>query len=223
MSTVSTSFQRIATEDKQRVLAELRDVKALFAQRGWFAGTSGNLSIRVGDYAPDDFHFAITASGKDKSLSTPEDFLFVDQNGRPSESTRLKPSAETSIHCEIYRQTGCGAIFHIHSVFNNVISEWFWHRRAVPVEGVELIKAFNIWDEEAVIDIPVVSNFADVPTIVPEVRDRLEPRIPGILLRKHGIYAWGANAFEAKRHIEAFEFLFEYVYRMELLKSGKPG
>jgi len=92
----------------------------------------------------------------------------------------------------------------------------------VPVEGVELIKAFNIWDEEAVIDIPIVSNFADVPTIVPEVRERLDARIPGILLRKHGIYAWGANAFEAKRHIEAFEFLFEYVYRMELLKSGKP-
>lgn len=214
-----STFTQIATEDKQRALAELTEVKSLFASRGWFPGTSGNLSIRVGDYTPDEFHFAITASGKDKSLSTPEDFLFVDQSGKPCETTRLKPSAETSIHCEIYRQTGAGAIFHIHSVFNSIVSELFWERKSIPVDGVELIKAFNIWDEEAHIDIPIVSNFAHVPSIVPEVKDRLDPRIPGIMLRKHGIYAWGANAFEAKRHLEAFEFLFEYVYRWELLKK----
>ncbi|WP_028561238.1 methylthioribulose 1-phosphate dehydratase [Paenibacillus pinihumi] len=213
------TFQQIATEDKQKALSELRDVKSLFASRGWFAGTSGNLSVRVGDYTPEQFHFAITASGKDKSQQTPEDFLFVDQNGKPCETTNLKPSAETLIHCEIYRLTGCGAIFHTHTVFNNVISEWFWDRKSVPVDGVELIKAFNIWEEEAHIDIPIVSNYADIPRIVPEVTESLNPQIPGILLRKHGIYAWGANAFEAKRHLEAFEFLFEYVYRWELLKG----
>ncbi|MBW7457011.1 methylthioribulose 1-phosphate dehydratase [Paenibacillus sepulcri] len=211
-------FADIATEEKQRVLAELGEVKRLFASRGWFAGTSGNLSIRAGEFASDSFNFAITASGKDKSLSTPEDFLFVDQNGSPSETTRLKPSAETLIHCEIYKLTGCGAIFHVHTVMNNVISELFWDRKSIPVDGVELIKAFNIWEEEAHIEIPIVSNFAHIPSIVPEITDRLDPRIPGIMLRKHGIYAWGANAFEAKRHLEAFEFLFEYVYRWELLQ-----
>lgn len=208
----------IILEDKQRAYRELDIVKSDFAARGWFPGTSGNLSMRVGDYAPDRFAFAVTASGKDKAASTPEDFLLVDQTGAPIEATRLKPSAETLIHCEIYRQTGCGAIFHIHSVFNSIVSELFWERRAVPVEGVELIKAFNIWDEEAVIDVPIVSNFADIPRIVPEVKVRLDKRIPGILLRKHGIYAWGRDAFEARKHLEAFEFLFEYVYRMQLLK-----
>ncbi|EXX91170.1 methylthioribulose-1-phosphate dehydratase [Paenibacillus darwinianus] len=217
------SFQPITTEDKARAFDELREIKSLFASRGWFAGTSGNLSVRVGDYAPEQFHFAVTASGKDKSKETPEDFLFVDQTGKPVEATGLKPSAETLIHCEIYRQTGCGAIFHVHTVFNNLVSERFWERRSVPVDGVELIKAFNIWEEEAHIDIPIVSNYAEIPRIVPEVIERLDSRIPGILLRKHGIYAWGANAFEAKRHIEAFEFLFEYVYRWELLNAGVAG
>ncbi|XEC92691.1 methylthioribulose 1-phosphate dehydratase [Paenibacillus tarimensis] len=215
------TFAGITLEQKQSALSDLRDIKQRFADRGWFPGTSGNLSIRVGDYTPNQFHFAITASGKDKSLQTPEDFLFVDQHGKPSETTSLKPSAETLIHCEIYRLTGCGAIFHVHTVYNNLISEWFWERRSVPVQGVELIKAFNIWEEEAMIDIPIVANYADIPRIVPEVTALLQPRIPGILLRKHGIYAWGANSFEAKRHLEAFEFLFEYVYRFELLKAGK--
>lgn len=214
------SFQQIALEDKQRALSELREVKELFASRGWFPGTSGNLSIRVGDFNADDFQFAVTASGKDKTVHTPEDYLFVDQDGKPCEATRLKPSAETLIHCEIYKLTGAGAIFHIHSVFNSVISEYFWDRKSVPVDGVELIKGFNIWDEEAHIDIPIVSNFAHIPSIVPEITERIIKNIPGILLRKHGIYAWGANAFEAKRHLEAFEFIFEYVYRMELLMRG---
>ncbi|MGG1636315.1 methylthioribulose 1-phosphate dehydratase [Paenibacillus sp. NRS-1760] len=215
------SFEQIALEDKQRALSELRDVKELFASRGWFPGTSGNLSIRVGDYNPDEFQFAITASGKDKTIHTPEDYLFVDQDGKPCETTRLKPSAETLIHCEIYKLTGAGAIFHVHTVFNSVISEYFWDRKSVPVDGVELIKGFNIWDEEAHIDIPIVSNFAHIPSIVPEITERIVKNIPGIVLRKHGIYAWGANAFEAKRHLEAFEFIFEYVYRLELLQRGK--
>lgn len=216
-----SSFEQITLEQKQKAFAELREVKELFASRGWFPGTSGNLSVRVGDHDPEQFYFAITASGKDKTVNTPEDFLLVDKLGKACEKTSLRPSAETLIHCEIYRLTGAGAIFHIHSVFNSIVSEYFWDRKAVPVEGVELIKGLNIWDEDAHIEVPIVSNFADIPRIVPEVTERLDKQIPGILLRNHGIYAWGANAFEAKRHIEAFEFLFEYVYRMELLKQKR--
>lgn len=203
--------QPIALEDKQRAYKELSEVKALFASRGWFPATSGNLSIKVGDA------FAITASGKDKSVSTPEDFLLVDAEGKPIETTRLKPSAETLIHCEIYRETGCGAIFHVHTVFNNLISEYYAEQGHIPVKSVELIKAFNIWEEDAEIQIPVLPNYADIPRIAELVAGRIVPRVPGIILRNHGIYAWGANAFEAKRHLEAFEFLFEYLYRSLLL------
>lgn len=213
------SFSAITLEEKQRAFAELREIKTLLASRGWFPGTSGNLSIRVGEFTPEQFAFAVTASGKDKSVNTPSDFLLVDQSGKAIEATSLKPSAETLIHCEIYRATGAGAIFHVHTVFNNVISEWYAERGSVPIDGVELIKAFNIWDEEAQIDIPIVPNYADIPRIAELVERSIMPRIPGILIRKHGICAWGANAFEAKRHLEAFEFLFEYAYRLALLKK----
>jgi methylthioribulose-1-phosphate dehydratase len=205
-------------EDKQRAFAELRDIKTNLAARGWFPGTSGNLSVRVGDFIQEQFAFAITASGKDKSVHTAEDFLLVNELGKPIEPTALKPSAETLIHCEIYRLTGCGAIFHVHTVFNNLVSELFWERGSIPVQGVELIKAFNIWEEEASIHIPIMPNYADIPRIASLVERSLTPGIPGIVLRKHGIYAWGANPFEAKRHLEAFEFLFEYTVRWEQLK-----
>lgn len=206
-------------EEKQQAFAELREIKTILAARNWFPATSGNLSIRVGDYAPEQFTFAITASGKDKSVNTPSDFLLVNEKGQPTDVTGLKPSAETLIHCEIYKATGCGAIFHVHTVFNNLVSELFWERKSIPVDGVELIKAFNIWEEDAQIEVPILPNYADIPRIAELVADAIVPRVPGIMLRKHGIYAWGANAFEAKRNLEAFEYLFEYVYRLELLKK----
>lgn len=209
----------ILLEEKQRAFAELRDIKANLAARGWFPATSGNLSVRVGGFEPNAFTFAITSSGRDKSVQTPEDFLLVNEKGLPTEATSLKPSAETLIHSEIYRLTGAGAIFHVHTIFNNLVSELYGERKSIPVDGVELIKAFNIWDEEAHIEIPILPNYAEIPRIAELVEGAIVPRIPGIVLRKHGIYAWGANAFEAKRHLEAFEFLFEYLYRSHLLNK----
>jgi methylthioribulose-1-phosphate dehydratase len=210
----------IILEQKQRAFNELSKIKADFAARGWFPATSGNLSIRVGPIVEQKFTFAVTASGKDKSQSTPEDFLLVNEQSLPTEPTNLKPSAETKIHSEIYRLTDCGAIFHIHTVYNNLLSELYWEQGNIPIEGVELIKAFNIWEEEASIAIPILPNYADIGKIASEIAGALLPRIPGIVLRKHGIYAWGADAFEAKRHLEAFEYLFEYAYKLNLMRRN---
>ena len=109
----------------------------------------------------------------------------------PCEATVLKPSAETLIHCEIYRKTGCGAIFHVHTIDNNLISDWYGEQGYVPAQGIELIKAFNIWEEDAAIRIPILPNYADIPRIAELVPDALDPAVPGILSRNHGIYAWG--------------------------------
>lgn len=41
-----------------------------------------------------------------------------------------------------------------------------------------------------------------------------------MLIRNHGIYAWGDSDFAAKRHLEAFEFLFEYHARWLQLRQA---
>lgn len=204
-------------EERQQAFGELKEIKSELAARGWFPATSGNLSVRVGGFTPDRFAFAVTSSGKDKSKHTAEDYLIVDGSGRPIEPTRLKPSAETLIHCEIYRLTGCGAVFHVHTVFNNIVSELHADEGCVPFQGIELIKAFNLWEEDARIEVPILPNYADISKIAGLVESRLNVSVPGIVLRNHGIYAWGADVFEAKRHLEAFEFLFEYAYRWKAL------
>jgi methylthioribulose-1-phosphate dehydratase len=43
---------------------------------------------------------------------------------------------------------------------------------------------------------------------------RENPNCHGIYLRRHGLYTWGADVSEARRHIEIFEFLFEVLGRM---------
>ena len=42
----------------------------------------------------------------------------------------------------------------------------------------------------------------------------------GFLLRRHGLYTWGRDLAEARRHVEIFEFLFEVIGRTLLLKSA---
>jgi methylthioribulose-1-phosphate dehydratase len=36
-----------------------------------------------------------------------------------------------------------------------------------------------------------------------------QPDAHGILLHQHGLYTWGRNLKEAKRHVEILEFLLE--------------
>ncbi|MNN64642.1 Methylthioribulose-1-phosphate dehydratase [compost metagenome] len=107
----------------------------------------------------------------------------------------------------------------MHTIYNNIISEGYGDKGAIPAQGIELIKGLGIWEENARIEIPVVPNYAEIPRIAELIPAALNPEIPGIVLRNHGIYAWGANAFEAKRHLESFEFIFEHIYRSLALRK----
>jgi methylthioribulose-1-phosphate dehydratase len=205
-------------EQRQDAFRRLDDVKMTFARRDWFPGTSGNLSIKVSDQP---LHFAVTASGKDKTKLSPEDYLIVDQDSRPVDVTSLKPSAETQIHAVVYKKFAqAGACFHVHTVWNNLISELYFGHRAFTIQGQELIKGLGIWEENAQITIPIVENYADIPKLAVAIEKVITPEIPGVLIRNHGIYVWGGNDFEAKRHLEAFEFLFEYHARWLQLRQA---
>jgi methylthioribulose-1-phosphate dehydratase len=190
---------------------ELADVKDELAQRDWFMGTSGNLAIKVQD---EPVQFLVTASGKDKRQRTDEDFLLVDQFGRPAVETHLKPSAETLLHVEIYRRTNAKCSLHVHTIDNNVISEIYGDRGEVTFQGQEIIKAFDKWEEDAVLKIPIIRNYAHIPTLAKAFSDHIQGDSGAILIRNHGITVWGKSAFEAKKILEASEFLFRYQLRL---------
>ncbi|AIG28469.1 methylthioribulose 1-phosphate dehydratase [Brevibacillus laterosporus] len=203
-------------EQRTAAFKKLDEVKLTFARRDWFPGTSGNLSIKISDVP---LQFAVTASGKDKTKLSPEDYLIVDGNCNSVEPTNLKPSAETLVHAVVYQSIpDAGACFHVHTIANNVISEVYAQKQSFTIHGQELIKGLGIWEENALLTVPIVENYADIPTLAAAIKEAIKPDVPGVLIRNHGIYAWGRNDFEAKRHIEAFEFLFEY--QLRLLQVG---
>ncbi|MEH7386740.1 methylthioribulose 1-phosphate dehydratase [Bacillus sp. JJ1521] len=192
---------------KVKQWTELADIKDELASRDWFMGTSGNLAIKVSD---NPTTFLVTASGKDKKKRTDEDFLLVDGAGLPVTPTHLKPSAETLLHVEIYNKTNGGCSFHVHTVDNNVISELYADKGEVVFKGQEIIKALGLWEEDAEIRIPIIKNDADIPTLARNFSKHVNGDFGAVLIRNHGITVWAKNAFDAKKHLEAYEFLFSY-------------
>lgn len=192
---------------------ELADIKDELAERDWFFGTSGNLSIRVTE-SPTTF--LVTASGKDKRKRTNEDFLLVDQHGFPAEESGLKPSAETVLHTAIYEKTKAGCVLHVHTVDNNVVSELYGDQGKVVFTKQEIIKALGLWEEDAKVEIPIIPNFADLQKLGDVFTKHIKEDTGAVLIRNHGITVWGKTAFEAKRHLEAYEFLCSYLLKLKL-------
>ncbi|MBP3951033.1 methylthioribulose 1-phosphate dehydratase [Bacillus suaedae] len=184
---------------------ELASVKRELAARNWFPGNSGDLSIKVSD---DPLECLVTVSGKDKYKETTEDFVLVDKAGTPL-TDQGKPSAETAIHLEVYNKTDARCSLHIHTVDNNLISELYGDIGAVTFSKVELIKAFGIQEAEK-LTIPIVENFPEIPNLAHALGEVIGPETQAVLIRNHGIVVWGGNAIEAKRNLEACEFLFSY-------------
>src|SRR5574337_783522 len=208
---------RHATEQARTALTE---ITTEFARRGWLPATSGNLSARVSGPG-EPLLLMVSASGRDKASMTAADFLLVDNALRSVEPVALRPSAETAVHARIYEATGCGCVLHVHTVWNNLIAELLFSQGEVALRNLEMIKGLDIWEEAAEIRVPIVENLFDLPALADAVAVRItDPRMPGVLIRRHGLYAWGANPFEAKRHIEAFEFMWEYLFRWWSVQQG---
>lgn len=174
------------------------------AHLGLTPATSSNFSQRI-----DAQHCAITVSGRDKGRLVQDDIMVVDFDGQPV-ATDKRPSAETLLHTQLYRRfADVGCVLHTHSLNQTVASRLFAKQGHITFEGYELQKAFrgNATHEGAV-RVPVFPNTQDMPELAARVEVELD-RGPlwGYLIEGHGLYAWGRDMAEARRHLDAFEFL----------------
>ena len=185
------------------------------AAAGWTPATSSNFSHRL-----DDRHAAITVSGRDKGRLCEADIMVVDFDGKAVGSDH-RPSAETLLHTQLYRRfPDVGCVLHTHSRTQTVASRLFAGAGHVHLAGYELLKAFaGNATHEVELDLPVLPNSQDMPTLAAQV-DALLDGGPmwGYLIDGHGLYAWGRDMAEARRHLDAFEFLLGC--ELELRKLG---
>lgn len=199
----------------------LRDIGRRFYGRGWSVGTSSNYSVVL---QQEPLQLLLTASGKDKGALEPEDFVVVDAAGRPLDGEPAKPSAETMLHCVLAAEGDVGAVLHTHSVWGTLLSDYYADRGAAPIEGYEMLKGLaGVGTHEHRQEVVIFENTQDIPALAEQVRRQMQdadrPLLHGFLIRNHGLYAWGADLFEARRHIEIFEFLFEVLGRKLMLPS----
>jgi len=187
------------------------------AQAGWTPATSSNFSLRL-----DQAHAAITVSGRDKGRLVEDDIMVVDLDGR-AVGRPLKPSAETLLHTQLYRRfPGVGCVLHTHSRTQTVASRLYAPQGHLRLEGYELLKAFEgNTTHETAIDVPVFANTQDMGVLSAQV-DALLDRQPlwGYLIDGHGLYAWGRDMAQARRHLEAFEFLLGCELELRRLGAG---
>ncbi len=183
------------------------------AERGWVPATSGNFSVR-------DRHaqqFWISRSGLDKGRMTVADLLVLDEAGHAVRGAASagsgKPSAETALHVVIYRERKeANAILHVHSVWNTLIGTRFAGAGMFKIAGYELLKALDgVTTHEHTEVVPVLGNSQEYVGLAAELTEvlRSDAGVHGVLLSGHGLYTWGKSVEDARRHLEALEFLFE--------------
>jgi len=172
---------------------------------GWLPATSGNLSVRL-----DRDSCAITVSGRHKGRLTAGDIVRVDLVGEPLSPGR--PSAETLLHTSLYRWSeDIGAVLHTHGPASTVLGLRHAGRDRVVLAGYELLKAFaGIATHATRLAFPIFENTQGIAALSDDVLARLDGAPPpcyGYLIRGHGTYVWGRDLDEARRHLEALEYL----------------
>lgn len=202
----------------------LQDVAALFYEHGWAYGTSGNYSVVL---ARQPLRLLITASGRDKRALRDDDFVVVDAQARPVRRGAPQPSAETWLHVVLAQQPGVGAILHTHSIWNTLLSEVHFAAGVVELAGFEMLKGLaGITTHHTRVHIPIYDNTQDIPALAEQLRTQFarpgQPPQHAFLMRGHGLYTWGRDLAEARRHVEILEFLLELAARRDEWTRTRP-
>jgi methylthioribulose-1-phosphate dehydratase len=118
-----------------------------------------------------------------------------------------------------------GAILHVHTIWNTLISGRFEALGHVPIEGYELLKGLSGVATHAHLEqVPILRNTQDYAELSRQFAEALKkfPLAHGVLLSRHGLYTWGQSVAEARRHLEALEFLFEVEGRRLMSPEAFP-
>lgn len=194
--------------DYSRAANEIIAAGVELAQRGQVPATSGNFSCRV-----DDRYIAVTASGADKGNLTDNDVLLYDLEA-DTPAIPGTSSAETPLHTNLYRiNPSIGAVLHTHSRNATLVSMLLGDADKFTLTNYELLKAFRGFTSHTdKAEIPLFANDQDMGRLSALVEARLKKNFKGVigyLLAGHGLYTWGENMTEARRHIEALEFILD--------------
>ena len=150
--------------------------------------------------------FAIKPSGVDYSVLRPDDMVLVDLEGKKVEGA-LNPSSDTPTHRRLFLAfPGIGGVVHTHSSCAVAFAQ---AGRPIPILGTTHADYFNG-------DVPVTRQMTpaeiasayewETGNVIVERLASLDPAdFPGVLVNRHGPFAWGPSVAKAVEAAVAIE------------------
>jgi len=90
----------------------------------------------------------------------------------------------------------------------------------LEVRNLEMLKGIaGITTHRSEVRVPVLANDQDLARLSRRAVPHLGRAPAGLLIAGHGLYAWGLELSEARRHLEILEFLLEQRWRQLLLEA----
>ena len=225
-------------EEEAKLRVELCEAMTAIHQRGWCEGTGGNFSCVL---KREPLLLLMAPSGVDKGKVQPLELIVVDGNAWVRRGSG-RASAETLLHLAIVKEVGAGAVLHTHSQAGTLLSQWSWEfqgqsmkvagpisleEEAAAEERVAYLEVRNLemlkgiagnTTHRSEVRIPVLANDQDLGRLSRRAGPHLGSAPAGLLIAGHGLYAWGQDLSEARRHLEVLEFLLEQRWRQMLLE-----
>ncbi|HEX5569178.1 MAG TPA: class II aldolase/adducin family protein [Streptomyces sp.] len=168
---------------------------------GLVVGTSGNVSVRVGDTV------LVTPSGVPYDRLGPDELCAVDLDGRQVAGD-LVPTSELPMHLAVYRATDAAAVVHTHAVHATAVSTLVdelpaVHYMAAALGGPVRVAPYAPYGSEEL-----------AAHVLAALRDR-----SGCLLRNHGTVVYGDSLGRAYDDTAQLEWMC----RVWLAAASVPG
>ncbi|MPY53947.1 class II aldolase/adducin family protein [Streptomyces acidicola] len=188
-------------DDVARAWDELVATARRTVADGLVVGTSGNVSVRVGDTV------LVTPTGVPYDCLTPDDVVGVDLDGRQVLGS-LRPTSELPMHLAVYGATGARAVVHTHAVHATAVSTLvrelpLIHYMSAALGGVVRVAPYATYGTQELAE---------------NMLRALEGRT-ACLLQNHGTLTYGSTLSEAYDRTAQLEWMC----RVWLTASSVPG
>ncbi|MEA2570894.1 MAG: methylthioribulose-phosphate dehydratase [Acidobacteriota bacterium] len=198
-------------EDPAALICEL--ARSFYAL-GWATGTGGGICIRDGE------RVLVAPSGVQKERLESSQMFALALDGtvvaRPDDPS-LRPSECSSLFLKAINLRGAGAVIHSHSL--NAVMATLLYETEFSISHIEMIKGITGRSYNDRLVVPIIDNTAHECDLAGALEEAIlaYPDTFAVLVRRHGVYVWGADWKRAKTHAECYDYLFRAAVEMRRL------
>ena len=217
MNAMALTAEPVQTPEQARQLICL--LARRFYELGWVSGTGGGISLRLRN-AGDDRVF-MAPSGVQKEMLDPSMIYTLDLRGEvlsgPASDVGMSVSQCRPLFVAAMTLRDAGAVIHSHS--KNCVLATLLFDGHVPLSHLEMLKGLAGVGFEDLHRVPIIDNTAQECDLTDAFVDAIvkNPGVHAVLVRRHGLYVWGHDWLEAKRHAECYDYLLGIAVEMKRL------